>query len=438
MKRRDFLTQLGGASALAMSTKGSAQTALNPEVKPPFISEQGFFNPCHAVLPPALASHQVVRAAWEGLDPAQCWDAHAHVVGTGDSNSGVVVNPAMYSVFSARQFVQRIFFMNAGCVNESPGKVDQSYVDRMRNLLESMPLRLGASGAIAVRQHTGAKLMLFAFDYHVRADGSEHPEESAFYVPNSYAAKLAALHPEYFEWAASIHPYRNDCVQRLEQAVTTGARAIKWLPAAMGMDPGSPRCDKFYEALKRLNIPLITHAGLERAVHGADKQHYGNPLRLRRALDHGVRVVVAHCASMGDDIDTDKGPNATATLPCFDLFARLMDDAKYGANLYGDISAMTQINRAGRPLKAVIERSHWHPRLLYGSDYPLPGVMPLYSVDFLVRAGYLDAATGAVLTEVRKFNPLLFSFVLARSLKVAGKSLAATVFMTRPFFQRVR
>ena len=80
---------------------------------------------------------------------------------------------------------------------------------------------------------------------------------------------------------------------------------------------------------------------------------------------------------------------------------------------FGRLQALGS-NRAGRPLKAVLERTHWHSRLLYGSDYPLPGVMPLFSVDFLVRAGYLDAATGAVLTEVRKINPLLFSFALAR------------------------
>ena len=35
----------------------------------------------------------------------------------------------------------------------------------------------------------------------------------------------------------------------------------------------------------------------------------GNPLRLRRALDAGVRVVVAHCASMGQDRDLDAGAN---------------------------------------------------------------------------------------------------------------------------------
>jgi len=68
-------------------------------------------------------------------------------------------------------------------------------------------------------------------------------------------------------------------------AVVVPARGVKWLPAAMGIDPGSPLCDRFYGALARLRLPLITHAGLERAVMGTDVQDYGNPLRLRRALD---------------------------------------------------------------------------------------------------------------------------------------------------------
>ena len=45
---------------------------------------------------------------------------------------------------------------------------------------------------------------------------------------------------------------------------------------------------------------------------------------------------------------------------------------------------MTQVNRAGPALAEVIERTEWHARLLNGSDYPLPGVMPMFSVDYLV------------------------------------------------------
>ena len=115
--------------------------------------------------------------------------------------------------------------------------------------------------------------------------------------------KLAArLHREYpgdFEWIASVHPYRENAVEALEQANKAGARAVKWLPPAMGMDPGAARCDAFYTALVRLGLPLLVHAGDEKAVHGSGRQDYGNPLLLRRPLEHGVKVIVAHCASLG-------------------------------------------------------------------------------------------------------------------------------------------
>jgi len=52
------------------------------------------------------------------------------------------------------------------------------------------------------------------------------------------------------------------------------------------MDPADVRCDRYYEALARLKLPLLTHAGAELAVTGGQMQDYGNPLRLRRALDH--------------------------------------------------------------------------------------------------------------------------------------------------------
>jgi len=202
----------------------------------------------------------------------------------------------------------------------------------------------------------------------------------------------------------------------------------------MGMDPGSPLCDRFYAAAARLALPLISHAGLERAVMGTDTQDFGNPLRLRRALDAGVRVVVAHCASMGRDRDLDRGAQAPL-VDSFELFARLMDEARFARLLYGDISAMTQVNRAGGTLARVLEREDWHARLLNGSDYPLPGLMPIFSVDYIVSLGLLDAAAAPVLSEIRRHNPLLFDFVLKRSLRRDGRRLAARVFETRRFFE---
>ena len=220
----------------------------------------------------------------------------------------------------------------------------------------------------------------------------------------------------------------------LEQARRDGARAVKWLPAAMGIDPASARCDAFYAALKKLDMPLITHGGMERAVK-VGKQELGNPLRLRRALEHGVRVVIAHCASLGEDRDLDRGANGPL-LPSFSLFARLMDDPRFEGRLFGDLSAMTQLNRAGAALATVIERSDWHGRLLNGSDYPLPGIMPLYSVNYMVERQYIEPALAPLLTAIRQHNPLLFDFVLKRNLSLNGKRLAPAVFETRPFFTR--
>jgi len=380
---------------------------------------EGVVNPCHAALPESLARHEVLAAAREGVDPARMWDCHAHLVGTGDSGSGVWLSPQMQSVRNPVQYAQRLFYLNAGCVHDVPGRVDESYIERMHNLIDGLG--------------PGVKLMLLAFDHTYTPEGERDIDRSAFHVPNGYAQRMAATHPRYFEWIASIHPYRRDCVPALEAAKRAGARAVKWLPAAMGIDPSSPRCDAFYEAAARLDVPLLTHAGLERAVHGADEQTYGNPLRLRRALDHGLRVIVAHCASMGEDHDLDRGPGSPP-VASFELFARLMDEPRYQGLLFGDLSAMTQVNRAGPALKRVLERTDWHSRLLNGSDYPLPGIMPLFSVDYLVEQGFLHAGAAGVIKALRGHNPLLFDFVLKRHLRAGGAAFAPAVFETRDFF----
>jgi mannonate dehydratase len=203
----------------------------------------------------------------------------------------------------------------------------------------------------------------------------------------------------------------------------------------MGMDPASPRCDPFYAELVRLDLPLITHGGMERAVNVGERQHLGNPLLLRRALEHGVRVVIAHCATLGVDRDLDRGEHGPY-VDSFSLFARLMDDPRYGRTLFGDLSAVPQLIRAGPHLKTLLERDEWHPRFINGSDYPLPGIMPLYSVEFLARMKVLPEALIEPLGAIRFHNPLLFDFVLKRNLGISGKRLPPRVFEARRFFVR--
>jgi len=276
----------------------------------------------------------------------------------------------------------------------------------------------------------GFHTLLFAFDWARDEAGNPVRDRSTFYVPDDYAAALAARHPDRFQWAASIHPYDPAARDRLDAAVARGARAVKWLPSAQGMDPASAQCDRFYSKLVDLRMPLITHAGDERAVQGFGED-LGNPLRLRRPLDAGVRVVIAHCASLGIGRDLDDG--GTRTLPNFDLFARLMDEPRYLRNLVGDISAVTQGNRMD-VVATLLMRQDWHPRLLNGSDYPLPGILPLISLPALVQRGMLDPLAVAPLREIREHNTLLFDLVLKRSLALDGAGFARSVFETRPYF----
>jgi len=388
-----------------------------------FWPEQGIWNPCLGVLPPRLAGHELVRQAWEGIDPSQAWDSHAHLVGIGDTPSGIRINPRMRSVLHPREFGQRVFFLNAGCAEVDGKSVDETYIERLRDLLAVFP--------------AGAKAMLYSFERTFDAKGEIDWSDTDFYVPDAYVRATAQRFPDRFEWVASIHPYRPDAIQALEDAKRAGARAVKWLPSAMGIDPALERCKPFYEALARLDLPLISHAGLERAVAGVDDQDLGNPLKLRSALRAGVRVVVAHCASMGEDRDLDAGKGG-GRVSSFELFARLMREREFEGRLFGDISAITQTRRAKIALGSLLRTPEWHPRLLNGSDYPLPGLMPIFSVDYLVSAGLIDATAASVLTEIRRHNVLLFDFVAKRLLRADGKRLPAQVFETRGFFDKPR
>ncbi len=408
MNRRHFLQRAGLVGGL-----GLAGWSLWPQA--------GVLNPCRAGLPPELADHALMRQVWAGLDAAKVWDVHAHLIGVGDRDSGAWANPNMDSLWNPLQYVQKLFYMNAGCVHDTPGLIDASFVARLENLMDGFP--------------PGARILLFAFDWTHDEQGRPRHDASAFHVPNDYAARIAAAHPERMQWAASIHPYRLDALAALERAVADGARALKWLPAAMGIDPSAARCDAFYRLLARYDLPLITHAGHEAAVAGSARQDYGNPLKLRRALDHGVRVVVAHCASQGDDLDA-----AGRRRSSFELFAGMLEDSLSGparryANLYADISAVTQFNRAA-VLETLLARPHWHTRLLNGSDYPLPGILPLISLDKLIKLELLDVQAKPFLTGLREHNPLLFDFALKRLLRRNGVGFADSVFETRDFFTR--
>jgi len=381
----------------------------------------GLSNDClPAELPDKLARHELLQATWEGIDSHQLWDCHTHLVGVGDSASGIHINPQMRSLWHPMQYLQFKFYLGASCaLSAEASTIDQGVVLRLLELQGELP--------------GGYRSMLLAFDYFHDEQGNPDPAKSPFAVPDKYARETAQQHPQSFEWIASIHPYRKDAVSALDDAVSRNARAVKWLPSVMGIDASNPRCDAFYAALVKHDIPLLTHAGEEQAVNSGSRRAYNNPLLMRRALEHGVKVIFAHCATLGESVDLDKGEHGPEVAN-FDLFTRLMEEVSWEKQVFGDISAVTQVNRDRWMIERIVQADEWHERLLFGTDYPLPGVIPLYSPQNFVDWGMLTESQGNVLVEVRRYNPLLFDVMLKRLIRVKGKQLSHRVFETRRHF----
>src|SRR5690606_32647530 len=140
---------------------------------------------------------------------------------------------------------------------------------------------------------------------------------------------------------------------------------------------------------------------------------------------------VAHCASLGEGTDLDDP--ARGRIPNFDLFLRLMDDPRYVGLVYGEISALTQVGRSGRPLATMLARTDLHERLVNGSDYPLPAIDALFQTGALADEGYLTDDEARQLDEIWRANPLLFDLVLKRTVRhpETGARFPASVFRAR-------
>jgi predicted TIM-barrel fold metal-dependent hydrolase len=389
LAHRPLIHSVGGASAYE---PGDYALRLSPEAK------------------------ALVDASLADLDAARIFDDHVHVPGLGTDGSGCRLNAEMSSWAHPKSHVQFLVYSDAARMHDLE-HADRQYVERLLALARGMP------------KH--GKLGLLAFDAHYTEVGAIDEKWTEMYTPNDWPAALARESPDVFTPIASVHPYRADAVTELGRAADLGARIVKWLPNAMGIDPASPKCDAFYDAMAKRGLVLLTHAGTEHAVESGAAQEFGNPLRLRRALDHGVKVIVAHCASLGESDDLDAGGDARAEN--FDLFLRLMDDPRYVGRVFGEISAITQINRSGRPLATLLERTDLHERLVNGTDYPLPAINVLFSTRQLVWRGYITGAERELLNEIYDVNPLLFDLVLKRCVKhpATGARFPASVFMTR-------
>jgi predicted TIM-barrel fold metal-dependent hydrolase len=358
----------------------------------------------------------LIKQAFDDIDSGKLVDHHVHIAGLGVGGTNAFVNRKMQTWrHPFHRLKLKVYMSSAGVADED--KADSQAVARLASLVRN------------IKGH--GKHRLLAFDKNYRSDGSVNLEKTEFYVPNEYVFELAERYPELFVPNISVNPYRPDALAELEKWARRGARVVKWLPNAMGIDPSDPKCDSFYEKMKELDLILLSHGGEEKAVEAEEDQKLGNPLLLRPALDHGVKVIVAHCAGLGSNEDLDD--KNRKVVDNFELFLRLMDEKRYQGLVFGEISAMTQFNRAGN-VRTMLAREDLHERLVNGSDYPLPAVNILIRTGRLVKLGYINRSEANSLKEIYDYNPLLFDFILKRTLRLPGSSkrFPASVFMTNP------
>jgi mannonate dehydratase len=141
---------------------------------------------------------------------------------------------------------------------------------------------------------------------------------------------------------------------------------------------------------------------------------------------------MAHCATDGEDRDLETP--GRPEVPSLTLCQRLLADERYRGRAFADLAAVTLVNRMPDALAGVLAREDLFPRLVNGSDYPVPGIHAALRTGPLARHGFLDADEAVALREIYHYNPLLYDYVVKRTIRhpETGARLPAAVFGPRP------
>jgi len=119
----------------------------------------------------------------------------------------------------------------------------------------------------------------------------------------------------------------------------------------------------------------------------------------------------------------------------FELFIKLMDCPKYNGLLFGDISSVCAHKRVD-VLETLLNRTDLHPRLINGSDFPVPAVYVVVWTSQLRRRGLIKPDEERHLNVIFQHNPLLFDFCLKRCMRSStGSKFLDCVFIKPALFK---
>jgi len=286
----------------------------------------------------------------EDLEQLTIIDWHVHVAGLGHGGSGNFVNEAIRNNYRFKFFLK---WMNVTEKDlETHG--DQIVVKRLNEKIEQSKYI--------------DRAIILALDGVIDAETNQLDKtKTQFYVDNDFVAGEVRKYPNLL-FGASINPSRENSIELLEKVHRQGAVLIKWIPSIMHFDPADEKFEPFYRKMTELNMPLLTHTGMEKSFPNTNDS-LADPRRLELALKSGVTVIAAHIATTGESEGQDN-------------FERIMPMFKEFPNLYADISSLTQINKLGYLAKA-LKQPGLKERMIYGTDWPLqyfPLVSPWYHI----------------------------------------------------------
>jgi len=278
-------------------------------------------------------------------------DIHVHMGGPGDSGSGCRMS---FQFIFSPAFAAMLITLKATLLDFRD--------DRIKEIM---------LGVINDSQKVD-RVVLLALD-GVYRNGRYVESESHLVIPNDYILKLSKECPRVL-LGASVHPYRRrtEMIVETKKWIDQGAVLFKWIPSSQQIDPRDDKCLPFYEILAEEGVPLLCHGGAELAVPTSDptSHKWNDPRRLKKALEMGVKIIVAHGATpyLGGVMPDDK-----------DYFEELIQMLRISEDrewkLYTDLSAFCTPTRIVylKRINKEIKRGRIHPsRFLYGSDFPIP------------------------------------------------------------------
>jgi predicted TIM-barrel fold metal-dependent hydrolase len=361
------------------------------------------FQPINPQYSLSYNAYQMVSDSIDGL--TKIVDNHAHLCGFGQDDD-FYVNCCFEEKTNIMKRLHLKVFQQASGVTSTDSTNQQKnleYITQLNSLIDN------------INTYIPYKMTLLPMDFYHEEHGEVSKVKTGLFCSTNSVSEISAQYPHFIA-VTSIHPAKKTAIEELISANAKGIRVIKWLPNSMNIDCENPKYGPFYKKVIELNMVILVHVGHEHSVDcGYLNQELGNPLKLRYPLDMGVKIVAAHCATEGTSTDYDF-PLAKKKTDNFELFARLMDDEKYKTNLYADISACIAIKRVTY-LNTLLDKTEWHSRLFFGSDYPVPCISFVTSTKLLWYHGLIKWNQIKTLNEIFYSNPLLYNLVVFRTLR---------------------